>query len=91
MVSTQTLTWSSKDKSFYGEISDLSESLFHLGKVDIGFYLTSERTGEVILMIQSDVRRDPEGDVTEFVFTPVSDSIRRFPAVKNLKVRLLND
>jgi hypothetical protein len=75
-VSTKDLHFQASGRSFFQEISHLPNKRIPLMRVypdacDVGFYLVSHSTGMEILMVESNVKRDREGEITSWMFTAV--------------------
>ncbi len=83
-ISTDDLLWTAAEKTFTGELSDL-QARYGTG-IGTSFSLRSARTGRVLLVRQSRIVRDNEGDLVAIEYRPDDP---RFADL--FTVRLYND
>ena len=98
----QTLTqyphtrFSYKDKVYVAEASDFGASggprleRIYDDACDVGFQMIG-KTGAVATFYLSAEHRGADQDITHWVFLPTTESLRRIPALRNVRVEILND
>ena len=83
-----------RTKTFSAETSDLGNrhlQMLYDDAADVGFGMTSTRTGNQITFGLLDVKKDAEGDITSWTYAPTADSIRKVPECLRMKAEIFND
>lgn len=57
---------------------------------DVGFSIKSDKTGGIVTWYEADTISE-RGELVATIFRPISESIRKFPAVKGWEIHVLND
>ena len=58
---------------------------------DVGFGVQSARTGQITYWSYHSDERDAEGDLQVLKFTPIPETVRKFPALKSWTAQVFND
>jgi hypothetical protein len=58
---------------------------------DVGFAVKSEHTGEVVTYAMGEVKKDAEGELISWEYTPTTESERKVPACRGTKAIIFND
>ena len=58
---------------------------------DVGIVLRSHRTGELSRWFLSETIKDADGDVTEWVLKPCSETLHKLPYLAMYTLHILND
>lgn len=95
MISTKQFYWDKTNTIFSAEISDLhGQNLFNrvfADACDVGFSLLSAKTGNVSDWKLVDVTKNYDDEITDWVFYPTLETVRRFPTLSNAKLIVIND
>ena len=95
MISTHRFNYNKQNNTFTACISDLhTEQLFKTlydDAADIGFEMVSEKTGALATFYLSHFNEDAEGDITEWVCLPTTETERAFPQLRTATVIIFND
>jgi hypothetical protein len=93
--SDKQFTYSAKDKTLVSEASDLDNR--HLERLyddacDVGFAVKSEKTGNVVTFVLSDVKLFPDDDgVCSWEYVVAPESIKQYPHYAGFKAVVFND
>jgi len=93
-VSSARFTWGKSNRSFLTELSDLGKD-FQFERVypdacDVGFAMVSAVTGREATFVETG--RDMNGDeLAGTWFSPTDETIKRWPAMKGVRVLIIND
>ena len=93
--SSKQFTLSADGKTLISEASDMENR--HLQPLyndacDRGFSVKSERTGNVVTFVLSDVRLFPDDDgICSWEFTPTTESMSQHPECIGMKATIFND
>lgn len=58
---------------------------------DVGIAIRVPKTGVIVWFYEALVQRDREYDIQWWEFVPITEHVRKYPALANVKVRIYND
>lgn len=78
------------------ELDHASENGEWIGRIypdaaDAGFTMVSERTGERVVFVETEIDREDDGTIRSWDFVPTPESIRKFPHLRECKLIVFND
>jgi len=91
MVTYNTKQFTLTGKIFVAELSDFKTPWG--GELDLRINLVSDKTGQAAIFTPAgtDTRRDADGDITHWVFTPTISALEAHPQLQGYEIHILND
>lgn len=86
-------TYNASDKTFTAEASDLQDN--HLQRIyddacDVGLTIVSTKTG-IAITYYMEAEYYREGELTHWVYLPLTEDVRKHPSAEGTSVTIFND
>lgn len=89
-ASTQMFTAEASELDHVAQDGNWMDRIYN-DAADAGFTMVSDRTGERVVFVHTEVTRNDDGDIESWDFKPTSESLRKFPHLKDCVLVVFND